>query len=65
MQEERDQRTYRVVVNGEGQYSIWDAGREIPAGWEDAGKVGSKDECLAFVEGHWTDLTPLSLRREA
>ena len=53
----------RVVVNGEGQYSIWLADRPIPAGWADAGKEGSKAECLAFVEEVWTDMRPLSLRR--
>ena len=54
---------YRAVVNGEGQYSIWFADREIPAGWSDAGKGGSKEECLAFIEEVWTDMRPLSLRR--
>jgi MbtH protein len=55
--------TYRAVVNGEGQYSIWFADRETPAGWSDAGKSGSKEECLAFIEEVWTDMRPLSLRR--
>ena len=63
MHADRDERTYKVVVNGEGQYSIWDVSRESPAGWRDAGKTGSKDECLAYVEDVWTDLTPLSTRR--
>jgi MbtH protein len=54
---------HRVVVNGEGQYSLWFADREIPAGWSDAGKGGSKEECLAFIEEVWTDMRPLSLRR--
>jgi MbtH protein len=63
MQEDRDDRTYKVVVNGEGQYSIWDESRESPAGWRDAGKAGSKEECLAYVEEVWTDLTPLGARQ--
>ena len=54
--------SYRVVVNHEGQYSIWPAEREAPAGWSDAGKVGPREECLAFVEEVWTDMRPLSLR---
>ena len=53
----------RAVVNGEGQYSIWFADREFPAGWSDAGKEGSKEHCLAFIEEVWTDMRPLSLRR--
>jgi len=54
--------THKVVVNGEGQYSLWPAERENPAGWSDAGKTGSKEECLAFVEEVWTDMRPRSLR---
>jgi MbtH protein len=55
--------SYKVVVNHEGQYSLWPAERDNPAGWSDAGKSGSKQECLAFVEEVWTDMRPLSLRR--
>jgi len=60
-----DQRTddiYKVVVNHEGQYSLWFADRKNPLGWNDAGKVGPKADCLAFVKEVWTDMTPLSLR---
>ena len=52
----------KVVVNHEGQYSLWFVDRENPPGWEDAGKTGTKEECLAFVEEVWTDMRPLSLR---
>jgi MbtH protein len=55
--------TYKVVVNHEGQYSIWPADRDNPAGWTDAGKSGPKDQCLAYVEEVWTDMRPLSLRK--
>ena len=36
---------------------------ELPDGWSDAGKVGTRDECLAHIEAVWTDMRPLSLRR--
>lgn len=55
---------YRVVVNDEGQYSIWDAARENPAGWHDCGIAGSKQQCLDYVDEVWTDMRPRSLRRE-
>ena len=55
---------FRVVVNGEEQYSIWPADREKPAGWSDAGKTGTKEECLAFIKEVWTDMRPLSLRKK-
>lgn len=60
----QDNTVYKAVVNDEEQYSIWPADRPIPAGWRDAGKEGTKAECLAFIEQAWTDMRPLSLRRE-
>ena len=53
----------KVVINHEEQYSIWPADRDSPLGWRDAGKVGSKEACLAYVEQVWTDMRPLSLRQ--
>ena len=55
---------YKVVVNDEEQYSIWPADRENPPGWNDAGKSGTKDECLAYIREVWTDMRPLSLRKK-
>jgi MbtH protein len=57
-------RTYTVVVNDEEQYSIWWVDREIPPGWFDVGKSGSKEECLAYIDEMWTDMRPLSLRKK-
>ena len=55
---------YQVLVNHEEQYSLWPGFKEIPKGWEQVGPVGTKDECLAWVEEVWTDITPLSVRRQ-
>jgi MbtH protein len=62
--EETDDLVYKVVLNHEEQYSIWPAHRENPLGWSDAGKSGSKQECLAYINEVWTDMRPLSLRRK-
>jgi len=56
--------TYKVVVNHEEQFSIWPADRAVPLGWREAGKSGHKEECLAYIEEVWTDMRPLSLRKE-
>ena len=56
--------SYRVVVNDEEQYSIWPADRELPLGWRDAGKQGTREECLAHIQEVWTDMRPLSLRKK-
>ncbi len=63
MDEREDLTSYKVVVNHEEQYSIWPADRENPLGWSDAGKSGTKAECLAFIKEVWTDMRPLSVRR--
>ena len=54
--------TYRVVLNGEEQYSIWPAYKDLPLGWAEDGVAGTRDECLAHIERVWTDMRPLSLR---
>ncbi len=55
-------RVLKVVVNGEGQYALWPSEADEPPGWTGAGRSGTREECLAFVEETWTDMRPLSLR---
>lgn len=62
--DEPDNRIYRVVVNHEEQYSIWPADKDLPLGWSDAGKTGTKQECLDYIKEVWTDMRPLSLRKK-
>ena len=62
--DEDDDTTYEVVVNHEEQYSIWPADRELPLGWTKAGKQGTKQEVLDYIEEVWTDIRPLSLRKK-
>jgi MbtH protein len=65
MNDEREDTTiYKVVVNHEDQYSIWPVDRANPLGWNDAGKSGTKAECLAFIKDVWIDMRPLSLRQK-
>ncbi|NXY99361.1 MbtH family NRPS accessory protein [Streptomyces sp. BR123] len=58
-----DTTVYRIVLNDEEQYSLWWAGRELPAGWRAEGTEGTREECLAKINELWTDLRPASLRR--
>jgi MbtH protein len=62
--DQEDKTIYKVVVNHEEQYSIWPADRENALGWSDAGKSGLKAECLAYIKEVWTDMRPLSLRKQ-
>jgi MbtH protein len=60
----QDDGTYQVLVNDEGQYSLWPVTHEIPAGWQADGFTGSKAECSAHVDEVWTDMRPRSLREQ-
>ncbi|MFD7071800.1 MbtH family protein [Streptomyces sp. NPDC059913] len=59
---ENSDRSYDVLVNDEGQYSLWPTGTAVPAGWETVLADRSREECLARVEELWTDMRPRSLR---
>jgi len=59
-----NQTLYKVVINHEEQYSIWFADRDNPLGWTNVGKSGSKAECLEYIKEVWTDMRPLSLRKQ-
>jgi MbtH protein len=61
---EEDHTIYTVVRNHEEQYSIWPADRDIPDGWYSVGKIGYKEKCLSYIDQAWTDMRPLSLRKE-
>jgi MbtH protein len=63
-EEREDTTVYKVVMNDEEQYSIWPADRENALGWRDAGKSGTKEECLGYIKEVWTDMRPLSLRKQ-
>lgn len=54
--------TFLVLVNDEDQHSLWPAFADIPVGWRQVFGEARRAECLAYVEEHWTDIRPKSLR---
>lgn len=52
---------FLVLVNGEGQYSLWPSFRQPPQGWALVGPRGSRKTCLNWIEEVWTDMRPRSL----
>ncbi|MEU9703744.1 MbtH family protein [Streptomyces sp. NPDC047981] len=52
---------YKVLVNDEGQHSLWPAFAAVPDGWGIALADTDRAACLAYVEEHWTDMRPKSL----
>jgi len=53
--------SYRVLVNHEGQYSLWPAAQPVPDGWTVAHDTDSRPACLEYIEANWTDMRPKSL----
>ncbi|MCU1647376.1 MAG: MbtH family protein [Nocardia sp.] len=51
---------FAVLVNAEGQHSLWPDFAAVPDGWQLVHE-GSRKECLDYVEQHWTDMRPNSL----
>lgn len=66
---DREDETFIVLVNHEGQYSIWPHWKKVPGGWtaqtdENGVQIkGDKKTVSEYVEKHWTDMRPLSLQK--
>lgn len=58
---EDDNATYLVLVNDEGQHSLWPSFAEVPDGWQVVHEEDSRQACLEYVEASWTDMRPRSL----
>jgi MbtH protein len=52
---------YHVLVNDEGQHSLWPSFVDVPAGWTSVLGPDSRQACLDYVDEHWTDMRPKSL----
>lgn len=53
-----------VLVNDEGQHSLWPSFADVPPGWEVVHGEDTRAACLEYVEEHWTDMRPKSLIAE-
>jgi uncharacterized protein YbdZ (MbtH family) len=53
--------TFVVLVNDEGQYSLWPETVAIPGGWAKAHAADSRQNCLAYIKQYWVDMRPRSL----
>jgi len=52
-----------VLVNDEGQHSIWPTFAEVPPGWVTRFGPSDRQACLEYIEREWTDMRPLSVAR--
>ena len=53
--------TYVVLVNDEGQHSLWPGFLQVPSGWSAISKPDNRAACLEFILKNWTDMRPKSL----
>lgn len=52
---------FLVLVNDEGQHSLWPAFADVPEGWRVALDVTDRATCLEYVSATWQDIRPRSL----
>jgi MbtH protein len=52
---------YFVLVNDEGQHSLWPTFVDVPGGWKAIFGEDGRQACLDFIEESWTDMRPKSL----
>ncbi|MCY8808787.1 MbtH family protein [Bacillus atrophaeus] len=53
--------TYFVLVNEEGQYSLWPGSIEVPNGWNVVYEQEGRQACLDYINSHWHNMQPNSL----
>ena len=54
---------FDVVVNDEGQYSIWPIDWQMPLGWSSVGMNGLRADCLKFIDAAWIEMRPKTLQK--
>ncbi|MFD5427798.1 MbtH family protein [Streptomyces sp. NPDC127084] len=52
---------YLVLVNDEGQHSLWPSFAEVPEGWTVALHETDRQQALDYINTNWTDMRPKSL----
>jgi MbtH protein len=52
---------FLVLVNAEGQHSLWPDFVAVPAGWTRAFGPSTHQACNDHIEATWTDMRPKSL----
>lgn len=53
--------TYVVLINDEGQYSLWPAFALVPSGWRVVHEQNTRRKCLDYICSQWVDMRPNSL----
>ncbi|ASB87047.1 MbtH family protein [Bacillus sonorensis] len=59
---ENEDGTYVVLMNSEGQYSLWPAFIDVPSGWAAVFGEANRSDCVEYISSNWSDLRPNSLK---
>jgi MbtH protein len=57
-----EKNAFCVLINDERQYSLWPMALEVPSGWSAVTESATRKECLDYIDRHWVDMRPQSLR---
>ncbi|MCX5240982.1 MbtH family protein [Streptomyces prunicolor] len=52
---------FYVLINDEGQHSLWPAFADVPAGWTAVHGTADRAACVEYINTNWTDMRPRSL----
>ena len=47
-----------VLINGQGQHSLWPAPADVPTGWSITCQQNGRQACLDYINKNWTDMRP-------
>ncbi|WP_110927797.1 MbtH family protein [Bacillus massiliglaciei] len=61
---ENEDSLFLVLMNEEGQYSLWPAFLDVPAGWVKKFGQSSRVLCQQYIESNWRDMRPASIKEE-
>jgi MbtH protein len=61
---EDDNAKYLVLINDEGQYSLWPSFIDVPRGWNTVHGADTRQSCLDYVNRQWIDMRPRTLVNE-
>jgi MbtH protein len=50
--------TFLVIVNLEGQHSLWPESVAVPEGWSVAHPADTRQNCLHYIKEHSTGMRP-------
>ena len=53
---------FLVLVNEEGQHSLWPAYIDVPKGWNVVYGESNRQDCVNYITLNWKDIKPNSLK---